>query len=99
MWQRLRTVVLESAASEAADLYKDKYARFSEAFDALQWLLARRDDLGFSQERSGRTFWIYVQAGDDLARSPDIWVVYEANDREVVIHAIDARPISQNPEG
>jgi hypothetical protein len=99
VWQRLRTVVLESAAQEAADLYAGQFTRFQEAFDALQWLLARKDGLGFKQERGTRTFWVYVQAGDDLANSPDIWAVYETDDKEVVIHEIRAQTVTQNPEG
>lgn len=95
MWVKLRTVILQSAASEAADLYREQFARFEEAFDALQWLLARRDGLGFKQVRNGRTFWLYVQAGDDIAKAPHIWTVYETNDHEVVIHAIRAEAFVQ----
>lgn len=99
MWQRLKTVVLETAAQEAADLYREQFKRFEESFDALQWLLARKDGLGVKQTRGGKVFWLYSQAGDDLASAPEIWVVYESTEIEVIVHGVSAREIKDDPTG
>lgn len=94
MWLRLKTVVLESAAQEAADSYAQSFPRFQEAFDGLVWLLARRDPIGIRQVRASRTFWLYVQAADDFGPTPEIWVVYEATEDEVTIHGVNAREVT-----
>lgn len=91
MWIRLLTIVLQPAAQEAADRYLGVLHRFGDAWDALQWLLARMPEQGLVQEVGGTSFRLYAQASDPLARTPEIWIVFSFNDTEVVVYDLFAR--------
>ena len=45
-----------------------------------------------TQTTEGDTHYrVYVQAGDELAGTPEIWVVYVCTDNEIIILDIEAR--------
>jgi hypothetical protein len=78
-WVRLRSIVEESAAKRAADSFMERLHRFEEAWDALKWLLSRNPYIGTAQlgddgEQTG--YWLYVQATDIFAKTPELWIVY-----------------------
>ena len=92
MWQVLRTIVEQPAVQKAADKYSAKFPRFDEAWEALKWLLARSGNtLGIWQNVGATQYRVYVQASDELALTPEIWVVFTCSDDEVVIHGLEAR--------
>ena len=86
-WKALRSVVEELDVSETVDLLTEKHPRFSEAWDGIKWLLARTPDLKGAVSRQDATlnYRAFVFAGDPLADTPDIWVVYHFTDDEVII--------------
>ena len=90
MWQRLRTIIQEDAAQRAADLFEEQFPRFDEAWHGLTWLLARNPDRGLSRTIEGREYRLYVQAGDDLAGTPELWVLFSYDENEVVIYGLNA---------
>lgn len=105
MWQRLRTIVEETAASQAADSFSDKFTRFDEAWEGLKWLLSRNPEIGYRQttSKNGHStgFRLHIQASDEFAKTPEIWVVYTFDDNEVTIYEINAvirPPESDDPE-
>lgn len=81
---RARTVVLPPAMQAVHDEYRRGIARFDEAYMALEWRLARAPDhTGAAALHPGwRT---HVQAADMDAGTPEIWVLYSFDDREVII--------------
>jgi hypothetical protein len=94
VWQRLRTIVLEPAAQEAADSFCEEFPRFEEAWDALQWLLARHPrQVGSRKAVNGREYWACVRAPDEIAGTPQIAVVYSFDNDEVVIYDVKATQI------
>lgn len=84
-WDALRTVVEDSAASEAADSFSAEFPRFSEAYEAMKWLLCRTPEIGIS---NGEGQHLFIQAADRLAGTPVIAAVYSFTADEVVIHEI-----------
>lgn len=100
LWFHARTVVQEHAASAAADAYAKQFPRFEEAYDALQWLLARKPDKVDNLERDvgGRTYYLYRQAADKLAKTPAIVVVYTFDDDEVNILDVRAEEADEPDE-
>jgi len=84
-----KTVILTQSVQEKADTAAKKFDRFQEAFDALQWLLARNTDIGFSKSQDNAEWHIYVQAGDPLAQTPEIWVLFIVSDNEVTLLKIN----------
>jgi hypothetical protein len=92
VWQRLRTIIEDAAAQEAADLFSEQFDRFDKAWEGLKWLLSRKPEIGYPQTINGvpTGYRLHIQAADELARTPEIWVVYTHDDNEVVIHEINA---------
>jgi hypothetical protein len=85
-WNTLRTVVHELDVSVLVDALAERYERFGQVWDGIEWILARTPDLKGSARREGsENIRIYVFAGDELAETPDVWVVYKFDDNEVVI--------------
>lgn len=95
-WQSLRGIVEELDVSEYVDLHSENHPRFSEAWEALKWLLSRNPEPKGSAVRvqNGRAYRVYVLAGDALAGTPEIWVVYTYNAAEVVILGVHAQAAS-----
>lgn len=77
------------------DEFSASIPRFDEAMEALKWLLARNPQPDGSLRREvGDVWWTaYVQAGDALAKTPDIWVTYTFDANEVVIFGVNALPL------
>jgi hypothetical protein len=82
-WNVYRTVVEDTAAQEAADSFSDEHPRIGEAWEGLKWLLCRTPEIG---DPNGGGQYLYIQAGDELAGTPIIAVVYSFTSEEVVIH-------------
>ena len=99
-WQILRGIVEELDVSEHVDLYSERFPRFNEAWEALKWLLSRNPEPKGSARKvnsdnpDGPRYRAYVLAGDWLAGTPDIWVVYAYNDAEVTIFGVQAQEAS-----
>ena len=91
MWTKLRSVVLQPTAQTAIDDYTKNLHRFDEAYVGLEWLIVRTPERGAYQEVHGRQFRVYVQSGDELAETPDIWIVYEVTETEIIVHDIKAK--------
>lgn len=91
-WQTLRTVVEEHTAAAAVDGFASSLPRFSEAYEALKWLLSRNPTPAGSVSKivDGLEWRAYVQAGDDLANTPQIWVTYTYSLIEVNIRGLHA---------
>tara|TARA_R110000824_G_scaffold999_13_gene5631 strand:+ start:2414 stop:2707 length:294 start_codon:yes stop_codon:yes gene_type:complete len=84
-----KTIVLEHEAAAKADEACKEHHRFEEAFDGLQWLLARTQDVGLSRVGSPNDERVYVQAGNPIAKTPSIWVLFSDGDDEVRIWDIN----------
>lgn len=86
-WFTARTVVQEPSVSAAVDRATAKYPRFEEAYQALEWLLARRCEklpAGMRTEK-GVVYHLYRQGADALAGTPAIIIVYTYDHNEVVL--------------
>lgn len=91
-WRSHRTIIEERGVSDAADQFRRKYNRFDEAFEALTWVLARKggDVASVTKDVNAVDYHLYRQAGDPLARTPDIVVLFTCDDDEVNLIAINA---------
>lgn len=91
-WQTLRAIVEELDVAEYVDMFSEKFPRFSEAWEGLKWVLARTPALQGTARTvvNGREYRAYVLAGDLLANTPEIWVVFTFNDDSVTIVAVNA---------
>lgn len=95
MWQVLRSVIQNNDVSRQVDQNADAFNRFNEAWQALEWLLARTPDIGIQNTEHEGKYWLYVQAGDSLAGTPEISVVYSFTSSEVTLYSI--RVVAQQP--
>ena len=89
-WSIYRSIVLEPAAQEAADSFSGSLHRFDEAWQALEWFLARKPGAGHFKTIGTVTYYLYVQASDELAKTPDITVIYSFDEDQVVVYAVRA---------
>lgn len=80
-WGGLRTVVSEKEVSDTVDAECANFPRLSEAWEALEWLLARNADKVGTQARHREDLRLYVQADDILANVPAIWVIYRVGEQ------------------
>ena len=95
-WQSLRGVVEEHDVSERIDLLSEQFPRFAEAWDALKWVLSRNPEPKGSAGKlsaNDRRYRAYVLAGDPLAGTPNIWVIYTFDDNQIVILGVEATPL------
>src|SRR5712672_454695 len=102
-WLNIRTIVLESEADEEYRAAAGQFARFADAWEGVEWLLARNarpPGSFFSLETDdGDEFYIFPVKGDPDADIPDMYIFYQYNDDEVVIHGINAvEATAQEPE-
>lgn len=100
-WERLRTIVEGLDVTVIVELCQERHPRFNEAWDGLKWLLARTPDLKEAMIWDGDgngPYRAYVAAGDALAGTPDIWVVYTFSDTEVVLIGVQAHEAAKEPE-
>lgn len=93
-----KTVRLEHGAQASADKAVSEFNRFEDAFFALQWLLARKaSTLGLARIGADNGERVYVQAGDEIADTPDIWVLFSDTPDQVVIwdlHVVKTEPLA-----
>lgn len=81
---RARTVVLEPAAEASSDEAKRQFRRFEDAWEGVEWLLARSPDRGAMYLGADKETRHYVQSSG-ATDVPFIWVVYTFDDDEVVV--------------
>jgi hypothetical protein len=86
-WFTARTIVEEVAVELAVDRFSKKFPRFSDAFEALKWLLARKVETLQAAMRTENnvTYYLYRQAPDALAETPAVSVVYTYDQNQVVL--------------
>lgn len=97
-WQTLRGIAEELDVAEHVDLYTEKFPRFAEAWEALKWLLSRNPEPKGSALKitpDGLRYRAYVLAGDPLAGTPNIWVLYKHDEMSVAILGIQAWEIAE----
>lgn len=88
-WQRYRTIVEDRDVTALIEREMPSRPRLDQAWEALQWLLARKaDEMGISRVVGSTEFRLYKQAGDPVADTPDITVLFSVNDAEVVVHGV-----------
>ncbi|MFN3521005.1 MAG: hypothetical protein ACK4YQ_02060 [Phenylobacterium sp.] len=99
-WKTLRTVIHELDVSVLVDALTERHPRFAEVWEGIEWLLARTPDLKGSARREGaENIRIHPFAGDELAGTPDVWVVYKFDDNEVVILGVTVPDPVEGAEG
>ena len=102
-WQTLREIVEELDVSVCVDLYTETFPRFDEAWEGLKWILSRSPEPKGSAVKAtpeGEKYRAYVLAGDLLAGTPDIWVVYRFTDAQVIILGVQASiPKEEDDDG
>lgn len=86
-WTLARTVVEEHAVSTEIDRATKHFERVEEAWEAAKWLLARKCDSlsSLSKSADDTMYTLYRIAGDSLAGTPDITVLYTFDDDEVCV--------------
>lgn len=91
-----KTVRVEHDAQAVADKAVSQFHRFEDAFFALQWLLARKaSTLGLARIGAANGERLYVQAGDEIAETPDIWVLFSDTPDQVIVwdlHVVKTEP-------
>ena len=85
-------MVLERLPEQAYHSATALYPRFEQAYLGLEWFLAKEPEIGIHGRIDGINVRIYVQDTDQLANTPAIWVVYEYDDDQVVILAMNVEP-------
>jgi hypothetical protein len=91
IWGRARTIVEEQSVSADIENFRQAFARFDEAYDALKWNLARRaDSLGLHSHWKGTEYRLYRQDRDPIALTPSLIVVYTYSVDAVTIVALRA---------
>lgn len=98
-WQTMRSIVLDNAAREASDRFEDEFARFDEAWKALEWLLSRNPDQGVSKIVGSNRYFLYKQDSDVYALTPVITVLYTFDENSVFIHSIRASEADRSRQG
>lgn len=98
-WFFARTIIEKGDVEAEANRLAKKHPRFSEAYEALKWVLARScDEVEYlSREVGGVEYCLYRQAGDAMAGTPDITVLYSFDDDQVVLIGLRAEK-SEIPE-
>jgi hypothetical protein len=91
-WVVTRSVRLEHRAEESLDAACQSMPRAEEAWQSLEWLLARRPVRGLNRVVDGTKFTLYGQASDHIAGTPKIAVMYTYDDNEVQVHALRFYP-------
>ncbi|MBN9528390.1 MAG: hypothetical protein J0H82_19430 [Alphaproteobacteria bacterium] len=88
-----RQIVEEAAAVSAATTYESKYPRFSEAYEALKWLLARKCDSIKSSTKiyNSVVYHLYTVSADAIAKTPSITALYFFDQYQLTIVEIKAK--------
>ncbi len=98
-WSLGRDVREDPEVTEGINEAQKKWPRFDDAWAGLTWLLARQaPELGVWQMRGDTMYRLYKQAGNKLADTPDITVVYSFDDQMVYVHDMKAEPRSDGED-
>ena len=98
-WGGLKTVVSANEVSATVDAECENFPRLREAWDALEWLLARlADKVGRAPASGDETLRLYVQASDRLAGVPAIWVLYRVGDQIQILATNIVPPTADDEE-
>ena len=73
----------------AVDAARDKFPRFDDAWNGLNWLLARRPESMGVAPSVGNGLRLYVQDGDRLAGAPQVWIMFRLDGDSVEILAVN----------
>lgn len=86
-WGSARTVVLEHNAAQQLDAACTTHHRADEAWNSLEWLLARNPGIGVSRTEtvSGIKFTLYAQASDAIAKTPRIVILFTSDEDHVQV--------------
>lgn len=95
-----RTIVEELEASNSLDALTKKFRRFDEAYEALKWLLAHKCNTVKCKTASvgGVSYYLHRRAGDFLAKTPDITILFTFDDNEVVVIDVTAEIVEGDQE-
>jgi hypothetical protein len=85
LFRTYRDVVLDGETASVVDQATLEHHRFDEAWRGLEWLLARTPEVGSKATINDVSWWLYVEQSDVVAGTPEIWVVYTADDNQVRI--------------
>lgn len=88
----IRTVILSQEAQRTHDDALTAFPRFDEAYQGLEWRIARSPAQGAKgrySEALGVYVCLVVQEGNWIAETPEIWVLYTFDDQEVLIHNLN----------
>lgn len=80
-----KTVRCEHAVDQKIDDATTHNLRIGDAFEGLKWLLARSPGLGVGRTDIETGERIYVVGADELAETPEIWVLYTDTENEIHI--------------
>lgn len=99
-WISARTIIEEPAVSKEVDKLCKEYSRFEDMYEAIKWLLARRCHKveRLTKEIGGVEYCLYRVAGDVVAGTPDVVLVYVYDDDEVNLLGIRAEKIEEPDE-
>jgi hypothetical protein len=99
-WGGLKTVVSANEVSKKVDAECESYPRLTEAWSALEWLLARSGStVGRAPNSGDQKQRLYVQADDALANVPAIWVIYRVGEQIEILAVNIVAPVSDQEEG
>lgn len=88
-WPTYRTVILDPPAQEFVDAQAVPGTRVDEQWRGAEWLLCRKPDIGLPRHKQAPLdYLVRVVAGNEIAQTKDLWVLYSYNDDTVTIHAM-----------
>ena len=96
-WSKLKTIVEEPEAEASIDRLSQEYPRFSDQWEGLKWLLARKpEEISRIRKVDNHVFHLAHRTGDKLFRTLEIAVVYKIEDSEVIVFDVNAWPPSDD---
>jgi hypothetical protein len=94
----MRTVIEQPSVSASVDDAQEKWPRAYDAWESVTWLLARDPEIGIALTESGRTRALTFE-GVNAVGMPTITLVYEIEERAVIIHQAHFKSASHNEAG
>ena len=92
-----RTVIL---SNEAESSYRSAIAphhRLNEAYEGLEWILAKKPERGRRMGTNAKDPWIYVQGSDPVAKTPAIAIIYNYTLDQVEVHSLRVISFATSP--
>ena len=87
-WGDLKTVVTAAAVMADVEHQSIAFPRLPEAWDALEWVLARSaETVGRAPNNGDQALRLYAQEQDLLANIPAIWIVYKIGEQIEILAA------------